>query len=97
MKKHTIDILFGTVIIAGCTLAWSGCVASADVVEPAGYGGVWFHDDAWVDGGGRGWYGGHDDRGYVHPSGGIHVDAHASGGGGHAEAHPSGGGDHDHR
>jgi hypothetical protein len=31
---------------------------------------VWFRDDVWVDGGGRGWYGGHGNEGYVHPGGG---------------------------
>jgi hypothetical protein len=48
----------------GLQFAGSGCVG---YVRGGGayYGpDVWVHDDVWVDGGGRGWYGGHA---YIHP------------------------------
>ncbi len=84
-------------MLAGLPLAWMGCVGPGGGGEVVYGGGTWFGDGAWVDGGGRGWDGGHDDRGYVHPGGGGHAEAHPAEGGGHAEAHSSGGGGHDHR
>jgi hypothetical protein len=69
--KHTRKILIGYLVLVGMQFAISGCVAEA------GGGGVvygpdvWVHDDVWVDGGGRGWFGGHS-GGYVHPGGGWH-------------------------
>jgi hypothetical protein len=63
--KHTRKILFGCLVAIALNFAMSGCVGY--VGDRGGGGGVWFHDDVWVDGGGRGWYGG--GRGYVHPGG----------------------------
>ncbi len=63
-------------MLIGSLAIWTGCVGVVGDGGGVAYGGgPWFHDDVWVDGGGRGWYGGHDgghDRGYVHPGGGDH-------------------------
>jgi len=72
--KHTYKILLGSLILSGAQFALSGC--GGGYVEGGGTtvvygGGAWFHDDVWVDGGGRRDYG--DGRGggggaYVHPA-----------------------------
>jgi len=62
--KHTRSILLLSLLVMAMPLAWSGCVG---VVGGGGYydsGGVWIHDDVWVDGGGRGWYGHGGDYGH---------------------------------
>jgi hypothetical protein len=66
--KHSRKILLGAFLLLALQ-AWTGCI-----VPGGGGGGVWFHDDVWVDGGGRGWYGGHGGGAYVHPGvgGGDH-------------------------
>jgi hypothetical protein len=66
--KHTRSILLCCLMVIVVPLAWTGCVG---VVGGGGYyspGGVWIHDDVWIDGGGRGWYG-RGGGGYVHPGG----------------------------
>jgi hypothetical protein len=56
-------------LLSGLQFATSGCVGAVGVDGGVVYGdGPWFRDDVWLDGGGRGWYGG--GRGYVHPDGG---------------------------
>lgn len=62
--KHIHKILLGSLFLIGLQFAVSGCVG---YVGGGGGGGPWFHDDVWVDGGGRGWYGG--GGAYVHPGG----------------------------
>lgn len=91
--KHTAKILLGSLSIIAMQFAGSGCVGPG-----GGDGGgvaygtdVWVHDGTWVDGGGRGWFGGHGGGAYVHPSGGGRGDSHPSGG----ATHDSGGGGHD--
>jgi hypothetical protein len=66
--KRALRILILTLALGGTPLAWNGCVGY--VGGGGGYysGDVWFHDDVWVDGGGRGWYG-RRDGGYIHPGG----------------------------
>jgi hypothetical protein len=68
--KHTRHILLFSLILIGMPFAWNGCVGYVGD-GGGGYesGGVWFHDDVWVDGGGRGWYGGHGGDAYAHPGG----------------------------
>lgn len=71
--KNLRKILLASLILAGLPLAWTGCVGY--VGDGGGGavvygGGPWFGDGVWVDGGGRGSYGGHDRDAYVHPSGG---------------------------
>jgi hypothetical protein len=69
MKHLRSSILLSFLVLGVLQIAGTGCVA-----EVGGGGGViyndgpWFHDDVWVDGGGRGWYG--HGGGYVHPGGG---------------------------
>lgn len=93
--KRSLKIMLGTLVLAGLPLAWSACAGPGDGGGTVVYGGgAWFGDGAWVDGGGRGWYRGHDTGAYVHPSGGGHADAHPSGGAGHADAHASSGASH---
>jgi hypothetical protein len=60
--KH-IRLLLLSLMVLAVPLAWTGCVVGGG----GGYysGGVWVHDDVWIDGGGRGWYGG--GYGYAHP------------------------------
>jgi len=74
--KPSRKVLLCSLAIVAVQLAVSGCVGPVEgggVVY--GGGGLWFHDDVWVDGGGRGWYGGHGGGAYVHPSGrGDHGD-----------------------
>jgi hypothetical protein len=65
--KHLRKILLGSLILVGLPLGWTGCVGGGGVVYG---GGPWFGDGVWVDGGGRGWYGGHGGDAYVHPGGG---------------------------
>ena len=65
--KHTRNTLLFLLMLGGVQLAWTGCVGYVGGGDGGAYGNVWFHDDVWVDGGGRGWYGGHG--GYVHPGG----------------------------
>jgi hypothetical protein len=65
--KASHKLLLGLLIVLGAQLAGSGCVGY--VGGGGGGGDVWVHDDVWVDGGGRGWYG-HGGAGYVHPGGG---------------------------
>lgn len=53
----------------------AGCVGYVDSGGGGyvGTGGVWIADGPWMDGGGRGFYGGHGGGfggGYVHPGGG---------------------------
>ncbi len=63
--KHTRKILLSFLFVVAAQLVGGGCVG---YVGGGGYGGgPWFHDDVWVDGGGRGWYG--NGGGYVHPGG----------------------------
>lgn len=66
--KHTRKILFCCLLLVGIPVFWTGCVGYVDAGPGYDRGGVWFHDDVWVDGGGRGGWGGHG--GYVHPGGG---------------------------
>jgi hypothetical protein len=63
--KHSLKILLGGLLLLAMLVAWTGCL-----VPVGGGGDVWVHDDVWLDGGGRGWYGGHGGAGYVHPGGG---------------------------
>lgn len=71
--KHTRSILLGSLAAIIVQIAATGCVG---YVGDGGGGAVvygpdiWVHDDVWIDGGGRGWYG--HDHGYVHPGGGEH-------------------------
>jgi hypothetical protein len=67
--KHTRKILLFSLMLIGMSFAWNGCIGVVGDGGGYGGGGVWFHDDAWVDGGGRGWYGGHGGGAYVHPGG----------------------------
>jgi hypothetical protein len=75
--KTLPKILLLSLLAVGSQLAWTSCVAD---VGGGGYyspGGVWIQDDVWLDGGGRGWFGGHDGGhggggGYAHPGGGGH-------------------------
>jgi hypothetical protein len=97
--KHTSKILLGSLILIGLEFGWTGCVGPGDGDVGVVYGGgPWFSDGVWVDGGGRGWYGGHRDAAYAHPvRGGGHPAPRGGGhpapsGGGHAA--PSGGGGH---
>jgi hypothetical protein len=71
--KHTRKILLGYLVLTGAQFLFTSCVGPDDVGGGGVYYGpdVWFHDDVWLDGGGRGWYGGHH-GGYVHPGGGWH-------------------------
>ena len=69
--KHTRSIFLGFLMVAAAQFVGSGCVGY--VGDDGGdygvvYGGpdVWVHDDVWLNGGGRGWYG-HDRGAYVHP------------------------------
>ena len=68
--KHIRKILFSSLGVIALQLVISGCVGYVGGGGGDGGGGVWFRDDVWVDGGGRGWYGGHGNEGYVHPGGG---------------------------
>src|SRR5580704_5701301 len=94
--KHTRNIFLVSLLFAGLEFAWTGCVGPGDgggVVYGGVYGGgPWYQDGVWVDGGGRGWYGGHRDAAYAHPAGrpAARAVGHAAPSGGHAA--PSGGG-----
>jgi hypothetical protein len=66
--KHTRKILLFSLMMIGMPFVWNGCVGYVGDGPAYGGGGVWFHDDVWVDGGGRGAYG--HGGGYVHPGGG---------------------------
>ncbi len=71
--KHTRKILLLSLMLVGMPFVWNGCVGYVGGGGGGGYygpRGVWFQDDVWVDGGGRGWYGGHGGGGGVHPGGG---------------------------
>lgn len=69
--KHARKILLGYLLVAGIEFIGAGCVAEVGDGGGVVYGpDVWVHDDVWLNGGGRGWYGGHG--GYVHPGGGGH-------------------------
>jgi predicted enzyme related to lactoylglutathione lyase len=71
--KHTRKILLLSLMLVGMPFVWNGCVGYVGGGGGGGYygpSGVWFQDDVWVDGGGRGWYGGHGGGGGVHPGGG---------------------------
>jgi len=59
--KHSRLVLLGSLLLIGLQLAGTGCVVP-------GRGG--FRNEVWLDGGGRGWYGGHGGGAYVHPGGG---------------------------
>lgn len=79
--KNTHKILLGSLILSGAQFALSGCgggyVEGGGTTVVYGGGGGWFHDDAWVDGGGRRSYG--DGHGaYVHPAAAPRVDVHAN-------------------
>src|SRR5208282_449728 len=95
--KHTRKFLLGSLILVGLRFAGTGCIGPGDGGGGVVYGGggPWFGDGVWVDGGGRGWYGGRGGgSAYVHPSGGGDHSSggsggHSSGGGG---GHSSGGG-----
>jgi hypothetical protein len=65
--KHTRSILLGFLFVIAAQVAGTGCVGYVGGGGVAYGPDVWVHDDAWVDGGGRGWYGG--GGGYVHPGG----------------------------
>ncbi len=67
--KNLRKILLGFLLLIGLPLAWTGCVGYVGGGGVAYGGGPWFGDGVWVDGGGRGWYGGHGGDAYVHPSG----------------------------
>jgi hypothetical protein len=71
--KHTRNIILGSFLFVGAQFAWVGCVGPGDGGGGVDYYGggpdVWVNDNVWVDGGGRGWYGGHGGNAYVHPSG----------------------------
>ena len=67
--KSARTFLLTIVMLAGVPLAWTGCIVPVGGDVTYGGGGPWFHDDVWVDGGGRGWYGGHGGGAYVHPGG----------------------------
>jgi hypothetical protein len=67
--KHTRSLFLGTMAIMAAQWAGSGCAVG--VGDGGGYGvaygpDVWVHDDVWLNGGGRGWYG-RNDGAYVHP------------------------------
>jgi hypothetical protein len=68
--KHARRILLGSLFVMVVQIVATGCVG---YVGDGGGGGVvygpsvWVHDDVWIDGGGRGWYGDHNDHAYVHP------------------------------
>lgn len=66
--KRTRRLLLLALVLAAMPFAWSGCVGYVGGGGDYYSGGVWFHDDVWVDGGGRGWYGRHDGA-YIHPGG----------------------------
>ena len=70
--KHARKVFLGSLILIGMQFAWTGCIG----VEGGGGvvygGGPWFQDGIWLDGGGRGWYGGHGGGAYIHPNGGGH-------------------------
>jgi len=82
--KHLRKILLSSLLLISLPLAWTGCVGyvgdSGGVVY--GGGGPWFNG-VWVDGGGRGWYGGHGGDAYVHPGGGGGDRGGGDRGGGH--------------
>jgi hypothetical protein len=67
--KHTRKIILGYLVLVGMQFVGAGCVAEVGGGGVAYGPDIWVHDDVWVDGGGRGWYGGHS-GGYVHPGGG---------------------------
>jgi hypothetical protein len=69
MNKTTRNILLLSLVLTGLQFAWTGCVGVVGVDGGVVYGdGPWFREGPWLDGGGRGWYGGHR-GGYVHPGG----------------------------
>jgi hypothetical protein len=76
--KTTRKILLGSLILIGLQFAWTGCVVPVGGAGVIYGGNPWFQDDVWLDGGGRGWYGGNGGGAYVHPNGG-----NRGGGGGH--------------
>ena len=68
--KSIRKILFSSLIMIGLMSAWTGCVGvGVGVRGNVGYGDPWYRDGVWLDGGGRGWYGG---GAYIHPGGGHH-------------------------
>jgi hypothetical protein len=84
--KYSTKIISGTVILIGLQLgSMTGCVGYVGGGDGGYYdrGGPWFDGGGTIVVGGGGWYGGHGDRGYVHPGGG-------SRGGGHGGGHDGG-------
>ena len=76
-------------IVLGLLFLSAGCVGPGGGGVVYG-GGTWFDDGVWVEGGGRGWYGGNRGAAYVHPGGGDRGKGGGHNDGGHASA-PSGG------
>jgi len=85
--KPPFKFLLGATILAGAQLSlMTGCVGGGYVEAssgPAYYGdGPWIDNTVIVEGRGRGWYGDHRDRAYVHPDNhpaprrDVHVDSH---------------------
>jgi hypothetical protein len=69
--KHKNKLIFAALLLIGLQLgSMTGCVGYAGGGDGGVYygGDPWFHGDVIVNGGGRGWFGGHG--GYVHPGGG---------------------------
>ncbi len=96
--KHSNKILSAALVLAGLNIAvMTGCVGGGGYAEvdsgPGYYGdGPWIDNNVVVEGGGRGWFGGHRDNAYVHPDNHPAPAAHANF---HAEAHSApAGGDH---
>jgi len=70
--KTPARIARGSLLAIAVQLVVSGCIGPSGAVYGGGviYGGdPWFEDDVWIDGGGHGWYRGHDREVYVHPGG----------------------------
>jgi hypothetical protein len=90
--KHTNKLLSAALALAGLNLAvMTGCVGGGGYAEvdsgPGYYGdGPWIDSSVVVEGGGRGWFGGHRDNAYVHPNnhpapaprGNFHGDSHSA-------------------
>jgi len=65
--KSISKILLSSLFLVSLAFVWTGCVGEVGV-RGGGYygGGPWYHEDIWLDGGGRGWYG-HGGGAYVYP------------------------------
>jgi len=71
--KPLHKLILGSILLSSLPLAWIGCVGVAGSGEVVYGDGPWFRNDIWLDGGGRGWYGGNRGGAYVHPGGGHFV------------------------